>query len=99
VYQIENHEKRFLILIINSFKYYETMKKIRKITAYFLIGTIGLSSCIGPFKLTNTLFAWNETIGSKWKNELVFILFIIVPIYEIAILVDGLVINSIEVGT
>jgi len=72
-----------------------TMKKIKKIIAYFLIGSIGFSSCIGPFKLTNTLFAWNETIGSKWKNELIFLLFIIIPVYEIVLLIDGLIMNSV----
>lgn len=54
------------------------------------------TSCIGSFGLFNKLLDWNKTIDSKFVNELVFIAFCIVPVYEIAALADILVINSIE---
>lgn len=54
------------------------------------------SSCIGSFSLSNKLLDWNRNIDSKFVNELVFIAFWIVPVYEIAALADILVINSIE---
>lgn len=54
------------------------------------------SSCIGSFGLFKKLRTWNSQIGSKFVNELVFIAFWIVPVYEVAFLADILVINSIE---
>ncbi len=54
------------------------------------------TSCIGSFALTNKLLTWNRSIGSKIVNELVFIGFWILPVYEVSALADVLVINSIE---
>ena len=58
--------------------------------------SILFSSCIGSFSLTNKLLTWNRSIDSKFINELIFIAFWIVPVYEISALADILVINSIE---
>ncbi len=57
---------------------------------------VSTSSCIGSFSLTNKILAWNNHIGNKFVNELVFITFCIVPVYEVTALADILVINSIE---
>ena len=54
------------------------------------------SSCIGSFGLHGRLVEWNQGIGAKFVNELVFFAFHIVPVYEVAYLADILVINSIE---
>lgn len=54
------------------------------------------SSCIGSFGLFNKLLDWNRSLDSKFVNELVFVAFCIVPVYEIAALADILVLNSIE---
>lgn len=54
------------------------------------------SSCIGSFALTNKLLSWNKQVGSKFVNELVFVAFWILPVYEVSGLADILVINSIE---
>ncbi|WP_353655047.1 DUF3332 domain-containing protein [Duncaniella freteri] len=51
---------------------------------------------MGSFALTNKLLSWNRSIGSKIVNELVFIGFWILPVYEVSALADVLVINSIE---
>lgn len=61
-----------------------------------MCGTITFSSCIGSFNLTNKLLSWNKTVGSKFANELVFFCFWVVPIYEVSIIADVLVLNSIE---
>ncbi len=70
---------------------------------YFTVGAILLcagsllfSSCIGSFSLTNKLLSWNNQVGSKFVNELVFIAFWILPVYEVSALADVLVINTIE---
>ncbi len=61
-----------------------------------LCGSMLTTSCIGSFALTNKLLSWNQQIDNKFVNELVFIAFWIVPVYEVAALADVLVINSIE---
>lgn len=74
------------------------MKK-RNITVALLLavaGSLVFSSCIGRFALTNKVLTWNNHIGSKFVNELVFVAFWILPVYEITALADLLVINSIE---
>ena len=58
--------------------------------------SIMFSSCIGSFQLTSKLKNFNDGIGSKWVNELVFVAFCIVPVYELSALADVLVLNSIE---
>ena len=54
------------------------------------------SSCIGSFTLTNKVQKWNKTVGSKFVNEVVFICFHIIPIYEVTIFADAVVLNTIE---
>lgn len=61
-----------------------------------LAGSMLTTSCIGSFTLTNKLLSWNNTIGNKFLNELVFFAFWILPVYEVSALADVLVLNSIE---
>lgn len=75
------------------------MKKTVKLSAMLLAATILFSSCIGSFRLTNKIKDWNNNIGNKWVNELVFLACHIVPVYEVAIFVDAVVLNSIEFWT
>lgn len=58
--------------------------------------SLTFSSCIGSFRLTNSVLKWNNQVGSKFLNELVFFAFWILPVYEVTSLADILVINSIE---
>ncbi len=61
-----------------------------------LCGSFVTTSCIGSFKLTNKLLTWNQQVGNKFVNELVFFAFWILPVYEVSALADVLVLNSIE---
>ena len=61
-----------------------------------LAGSMTLSSCIGSFALTNKLLNWNNQIGNKFVNELVFFAFWIIPVYEVTSIADVLVLNSVE---
>ncbi len=63
--------------------------------ALALLGS-STTSCIGSFALFHKVLGWNEQVGNKIVNELVFIAFWIVPVYEVSWLADILVINSIE---
>ena len=75
------------------------MKKIINFSVMLVAASILFSSCIGSFQLTTKLKNYNDNIGSKWVNELVFVAFCIVPVYELAALADALVLNSIEFWT
>ena len=77
------------------------MKKAKCILAISLALTMGViqTSCIGSFSLTQKVLSWNNGLGNKWINELVFLVFWIVPVYELSIFVDGIVLNTIEFWT
>ena len=77
------------------------MKKSRfpLLTAAFLSSCILFSSCIGSFGLSNKLLSWNQSIGDKFVNELVFFAFWILPVYQVSVLADVVVLNSIEFWT
>ena len=55
-----------------------------------------LTSCMGKFALTRNLYAWNEQVSNKFVNEVLFVAFWILPVYEVCGLADLLVLNSIE---
>lgn len=72
------------------------MKKIIISAAIVALMCSSLTSCMGQFALTKNLYSWNEQISNKFVNELVFVAFWILPVYEVCALADVLVINSIE---
>ena len=59
-------------------------------------GSLMCSSCIGSFGLWNKLREWNQSLGNKFVNEIVFLAFHIIPVYEVAYFADIIVLNSIE---
>lgn len=73
------------------------MKK-NKITVVAILAAVSVmcSSCIGPFKVTNQLWAWNGNVGGKLVNELVFLAMHIIPVYPVVYLADILIFNSID---
>ena len=73
------------------------MRKIKIAVSALLIAGSALlyTSCIGSFGMTKSVMKWNKSIGSKFVNELVFIAFWILPVYEVTALADVLVVNSI----
>lgn len=76
------------------------MKKfITRAAVVILIGgmSVAIGGCYGPFRLTSKLHHWNGQVSQKkFVNELVFLGMCIIPAYEICILGDGLIFNSIE---
>ena len=81
-----------------KYKRRKIMKKINlKMAAVAMIcGAFLFSSCIGSFGLHNRLVNWNQNIGNKFVNELVYLACNIIPVYGVCYLADALVINSIE---
>jgi hypothetical protein len=58
------------------------------------------SGCFGGFALTKKVYGFNkQTSSDKWIREIVFLVLVIVPIYELSTLVDALLFNTIEFWT
>lgn len=68
----------------------------RMVAVALICSSFMFSSCIGSFRLHNRLNTWNQSVGNKWVNELVYLAFNIIPIYPVCYVADALVINSIE---
>lgn len=83
---------------IINYKNHSQMKKTYLKVALVLtvVASLGLTSCIGSFSLTNKLLSWNNGVSNKFVNELIFFGFWILPVYEVTCLADLLVLNSIE---
>ena len=62
-------------------------------------GSLLCSSCIGSFGLWTGLRDWNQGVGDKFVNEVVFCAFHIIPSYEVCYLADGMRLKSIEMRT
>jgi len=63
------------------------------VLAAFVMANTG---CYGSFQLTKKVYKWNGSLGNKWLNTIVFWVFAILPVYEIATFVDVVVLNLIE---
>jgi hypothetical protein len=56
-----------------------------------------LTGCYGSFRLTETVASFNQRISdSAAVRELVFVAFVIVPVYEVSLVADALVLNVVE---
>ncbi len=76
------------------------MKEMRKSIVCLMAATLLLSSCVGSFGLFNKVKDWNmSATSSKFVNEVIFIVFSVIPVYEICSIADVLVLNSIEFWT
>lgn len=82
-------------IFINQ-KHFDMKRGKLSLVAVVLSGSLLFSSCVGSFGLFNRLSSWNQSIGNKFVNELVFLACNIIPVYGVAYLADVLVINSIE---
>ncbi|MFM9008966.1 MAG: DUF3332 domain-containing protein [Bacteroidota bacterium] len=58
--------------------------------------SILLSGCYGSFNLVREVYDWNGTIEDKTVRSVVFWALVIIPVYEVAGLVDAVVLNVIE---
>jgi hypothetical protein len=75
----------------------EHMNWTKLIVAVAIVGMlVTQTGCIGPFNLTKSVHDWNSNVGSKWVNEGLFIVMVIVPVYGITMLGDAIIFNSIE---
>lgn len=74
------------------------MRKRRLIIAIVVAisASMMMQSCIGSFALFNKVKNWNDHVGDKFVNELVFVAMWILPVYELSFVADLFILNSIE---
>ena len=65
----------------------------------FAIGLTSFQGCIGNFVVTKKILNWNQRISNKWVNEGLFLVMAIIQVYTVAVLIDGIILNSIEFWT
>ena len=65
-------------------------------TVMALSASMMMQSCIGSFALFNKVKTWNDHVGDKFVNELVFVAMWILPVYELSFAADLFILNSIE---
>ena len=53
--------------------------------------------CFGSFALTRTFYGFNRSIsGSKFVQWLVFVVMVVLPVYEVGLIIDVLILNTLE---
>jgi hypothetical protein len=63
-------------------------------------GLLATTACFGPFNLTQRYWHWNGHVTeNKWANEGIFLLSVIIPVYEITVLCDMWIFNTVEFWT
>lgn len=71
-------------------------KQLVVATVVALSASMMMQSCIGSFALFNKVKEWNDHVGDKFVNELVFVAMWILPVYELSFVADLFILNSIE---
>jgi hypothetical protein len=74
------------------------MKSFKKGIAILLIATVTFMSfgCYGNFPLFKKINTWNGSLSNKFINTIVYWVLWILPVYEICIAVDWLLLNTIQ---
>ncbi len=67
--------------------------------AALTLGSVLLAGCFGKFTLVRGLYQFNKQVEDKFVRSLVFDIMVIVPVYEVAGLIDWAVLNVIEFWT
>ncbi|MFC2086732.1 DUF3332 domain-containing protein [Bacteroidota bacterium] len=77
------------------------MKKIKMFLVASLIAVFTLvqTGCIGSFTLTKNIHEFNTSLDNPFVQEVVFLAFLIIPVYDVGIFVDALILNTIEFWT
>ena len=71
-------------------------KHLIVVTVVALSASMMMQSCIGSFALFNKVKSWNDQVGDKFVNELVFVAMWILPVYELSFVADLFILNTIE---
>lgn len=73
--------------------------RTRSIVAACVLGALVVSApgCYGRFPTTNSVYRWNGRVTNNgFANSVVMVVLVIIPVYPLLMIVDGLILNSIE---
>ena len=70
-----------------------TLALLASMMAFSGVMTIG---CHGKYAMFNAVHKWNGGIGSKWVRSIVHFGMWVIPVYEVSLTVDFLILNTIE---
>ncbi|MCK5834226.1 MAG: DUF3332 family protein [Lentisphaeria bacterium] len=73
--------------------------KVKGLFLGAVAGSMLLTSCTGPFQLTQKLHTWQTGFDDRWIDELAFLGCVLLPVYGISAFADAIVFNSIEFWT
>lgn len=71
-------------------------KQLIVVTVAALSASMMMQSCMGSFALFNKVRNWNDHVGDKFLNEVVFVALWILPVYELCFAADMFILNSVE---
>ncbi len=76
-------------------------KSFKTVLMTGILGVVSFSQtgCIGSFSLFNNVLEWNQGVGGKFVNAGLFFVLWVIPVYEVIIFIDSVVLNSIEFWT
>ncbi len=60
---------------------------------------ISQTGCFGEFGLTRKVYEFNQGVGGKFVNQIVFWAMCVIPVYEVAGMLDVIIFNTIEFWT
>lgn len=72
---------------------------MKKLVASFVVVSLLLTGCTGSFNLTKKVYNIHRSQPDKWVDEVLFLVFVIVPVYGLATLADAIVFNTVEFWT
>ena len=77
------------------------MKKIKMVLLYSMIIAFAWTQtgCFGSFSLTRKVWEFNKEVGDKIVQEAVFLVMVIIPVYEVCSFVDAVILNLVEFWT
>jgi len=78
------------------------MKKLKRGLLGLMVAAVLVSAtgCYGSFEATSKIYQWNgKATDNKWANSIIMFGLIIIPVYEICMFVDFVVLNTVEFWT
>lgn len=77
------------------------MKKIKTplMALSLTVAMLFQTGCFGSFNLTRKVYEFNNEVGDRFINNIVFWAFLIIPVYEVTTFLDAFILNVLEFWT
>lgn len=74
------------------------MPNFKPLVVAIMASSVLLTGCMGKFAVTKKVYGWNRhATGDRWVNEFIFFgMAVILPVYSLTLLADGIIFNSVE---